>query len=731
MSRSVRSRVSVDAASRSRASRTEHGLSLATMRADTQRVRIRVRGVVQGVGFRPYVYRLAQSLGLGGVVFNDATGVTIEIEGAASAMDAFSRRLPLELPPLARCDGIECHAIGLEGESAFRIIAQRGEHAGQVDAFSLIAPDTTSCDDCVRELLDATNRRYRYPFINCTNCGPRFTIVRSIPYDRVNTTMHEFTMCAWCAAEYSDPNNRRFHAQPNACPVCGPSVRLVSNRGEAIPRAAGDERDDVARTAGVLTSGGIIAIKGIGGYHLACLAADEQAVARLRERKHRPDKPFAIMVVDAEAAEEIAIFGEEERELLVSRARPIVLAAARVDAVRERVARSVAPRHRELGIMLPYSPLHYLLLRDIGQALVMTSGNLSDEPLAFDDADALARLGEIADAFLVHNRAIERPVDDSVVRVVGVGEQRQRMTVRRSRGYVPSALPLPSTLKASTLACGAQLKNTYAIGVEQSAWLGPHLGDLDGFDTYEAYRAGIARDEVSFGVEIERITCDAHPNYQSTQYGRERAALEDHAVCDVQHHHAHFAAALAERGEHGEAIGVIFDGTGLGDPEQGGGIWGGEIVVGHAASSRRVAHLSPVPLPGADTAVREPWRMACAWLSAADPARADEVPRALRSSVQRDEWARVRRLCERHAGTSVAPWTTSIGRLFDAIAALCGIAPRVSYEGQAAVELEALADHACDNRYDIPIVENAHSSKMMFDGRVLVRAVVDDLERGV
>jgi hydrogenase maturation protein HypF len=692
---------------------------------DVQRLRLRVRGVVQGVGFRPYVFRLAESLGVAGFVQNDVDAVAIEIEGSAGSLATFTARLSRELPPLAECHTIEAEAIAILREDAFRILHSGATRDARTHPFALIAPDAATCDDCLRELFDPTDRRYRYPFINCTNCGPRFTIVEDVPYDRANTTMRAFTMCESCAAEYADPRDRRFHAQPNACARCGPSVTLSQSADAAFAALATASAVDSA--AALLRAGAIVAVKGVGGYHLACLANDANAVARLRERKRRPDKPFAIMAASVEDAERFAVFSGAERALLVSRERPIVLVAARADAP---VAANIAPRLRELGIMLPYSPLHHLLLRDAGAPLVMTSGNLSGEPLAYDDDDALRRLSSIADGFLVHDRPIARPVDDSVVRVIDEGESVRRLTVRRARGYTPAPMPLPGALDEPTLAVGGQLKNTYAFGAGRSAWIGPHLGDLDGLDTFAAFRAGIDGDARRLGVQVSAIVRDTHPEYQSSRYAEARAADEALSVKTVQHHHAHFAACLAEHNVNGDAVGVIFDGTGLGDAEQGGGVWGGELLVGNAAASRRVAHLWPVALPGGEAAIREPWRMACAWLVATDPALAERVPTALVGRVEQRRWQQVRRLCEREAGTSVAPWTTSVGRLFDAVAALAGIAPVTSYEGQAAIELEAVANERQSQQYEIPIAEDV-TRRLVFDAREMMRRIVRDMSDGV
>jgi len=702
------------------------------MNPSVVRRRLRVDGTVQGVGFRPYVYRLARSLELRGFVRNDAHAVVVEVEGAADAVERFARQLPLDAPPLAMCGTIVSETIASRSDLVFRILESASAVPSDAEArMSAIAPDVATCDDCIAELFDPANRRFRYPFINCTNCGPRFTIVRGIPYDRARTTMRDFRLCEACAAEFDEPENRRFHAQPNACDQCGPRARLVDKTGSPIAETT-RQRDAVACTADLLLAGAIVAIKGIGGYHLACLAGDPVAVDRLRALKRRPDRPFALMAPDLESAECLVVMNARERESLCSRSRPIVLAARRSHAP---VAESVAPRHRELGVMLPYTPLHHVLLRDVGQALVMTSGNLSNEPIAYRDANAFERLGEIADAFLVHDREIERPVDDSIVRVVNVAGNEQTMIVRRSRGYVPAALPLPARVRETAAACGAQLKNTYAFATGRSSWIGPHLGDLESYETYRAFKDGIDADEARLGLKVDVLVHDFHPEYASTKYATLRADSETLGAFGVQHHHAHFAACLAEHDETGPAIGVIFDGTGLGDAEQGGGVWGGEILVGDVRASRRAAHLWPVVMPGGERAISEPWRMACAWLTAAGGRNHPPLPRLLEGKVSRMAWENVARLCRSgmrgEVAESVAPITTSAGRLLDAIAAVCGFAPTVTYEGQAAIELEAVADRAERQRYEIWIVEDRSNGRLVLDVRDLLRAVVRDLQAGV
>ncbi len=658
------------------------------------RTRARVQGTVQGVGFRPFVYRLAHEQGLAGYVLNDERGVLLEVEGDAASVERFLTRLRREAPPLAEIERVDSEAVRVTGEDGFRILASRGGGEPQTP----VTPDSAMCEECVAELLDPRDRRHRYPFINCTNCGPRFTIVRGVPYDRPLTTMAAFTMCRECAREYHDPADRRFHAQPNACPRCGPRAWL---HGIAA-------RDPIAALAEQLGRGAIAAIKGIGGFHLACDAADEHAVTLLRARKHREDKPFALMVGDLETARRLVALDDRAESLLCSPARPIVLAPRRRGAP---VARAVAPVGRELGLMLPYSPLHHLLLRDCARPLVMTSGNLSDEPIAFKDDDALARLAPIADLILLHDREIHARTDDSVVRAGA--------TIRRSRGYVPARLALPIPARRPLLACGAQQKNTFCVAKGPHAWVSHHVGDLEHYPALEAFKAGVEHFERLFAVAPEVVAHDLHPDYASTAFATSCPGVE---LVGVQHHHAHLAACLAEHGERGPAVGAIFDGTGYGSD---GTVWGGELLVGDLSDFERAGHLWPVRLPGGERAVREPWRMACAWLLAAvgDGAQA---PAALAASVDPRSWAAVQRL----AATGLAsPLTSSVGRLFDAVAALCGLRTAVNYEGQAAVELEAAIDPAEHGAYPLPIARDGE--RLVLDARATIRAVLTDVQDDV
>ena len=690
------------------------------------RVRARIEGTVQGVGFRPYVYRLADELGVAGHVLNDSRGVVVEVEAPEETVERFLARLPAEAPPLATVERVTSERLEELGEQGFAI---RESPAGG-EPRAAVTPDSATCDDCLAEIFDPADRRHRYPFTNCTNCGPRFSIVRDVPYDRPATTMAGFTMCAACRAEYEDPADRRFHAQPNACPECGPRLRLAYAGGGTFDDPGA--RDAIDAAARALREGAIVAVKGIGGFHLACIAADEDTVADLRGRKHREDKPFALMAPDLAKARELVWMGPAEEALLLGRERPIVLARRRPDAA---VAPSVAPGAPELGVMLPYSPLHHLLLSDLGEALVLTSGNVSDEPIAYEDDDACARLAQIADLFLLHDRPIETRTDDSVVRLV----DGRPLFLRRSRGYVPASVPLTVDCGRHLLACGAELKNTFAVAKDGRAWVGHHVGDLKNYETLRSFTTGIAHFERLFAVEPEAVAHDLHPEYLSTKHARE---LERVKLMGVQHHHAHLAACLAEHGEAGQAIGAIFDGTGYGED---GTVWGGELLLGGLQDFERVGLLLPVRMPGGDAAVRQPWRMACAWLSAAyDDSR--PLPRALRGRVKPDAWRQVAEL----ARTGLAsPLTSSVGRLFDAVAALCGVRVEVNYEGQAAIELEAAVEPAESGAYPLPVAgapaargggpeardsapaDRAADALLVLDARPTVRAVVRDLDRGV
>jgi hydrogenase maturation protein HypF len=596
-----------------------------------ERRRIRVRGVVQGVGFRPFVYRLASGRDLSGFVLNDGNGVLIEVEGRCEALDSFARALRTEAPPLARVGEIVAEPLPTVGGRGFRI-----ESSAVSAQTALIPADVSTCDDCLRELFDPADRRYRYPFINCTNCGPRFTIVRSVPYDRPRTTMAGFRLCTECRGEYEDPLDRRFHAEPVCCPACGPRLSLP-----------------VEEALGLLRGGAILAIKGLGGYHLACDARNEETVARLRARKHREDKPFALMTNDPES---LGTLEPAEAQLLRARERPIVLVRASAGA---QLAPSVAPGSSWLGLMLPYTPLHHLLVAGFDGPLVMTSGNASDEPIAFDDTDARERLGAIADDFLTHDRPIHRRCEDSVARAA--------FPIRRSRGYAPAALRLPVAARRVLLATGAEQKSTFCMVRGGDAFLSPHLGDLDGELAYRAFHDDLALYLEMLNVRPELIAHDLHPEYLSTKW----ALDQDAELLGVQHHHAHAAACLAEHGEQGPALALVFDGTGYGTD---GTLWGGELLRCDLGRFERLAGLDPTPLPGGAAAIREPWRVGALQLELAG--RPVPWPR----------WPDVRKSLSINA-----PHASGMGRLFDAVAAILGLRDTATYEGQAAVELEQLA----------------------------------------
>ncbi len=660
-----------------------------------RRVRLRVEGTVQGVGFRPHVHRLAGELCLAGWVRNDHRGVIAEVEGDPLAVESFLRRVSDDAPPLARIERVLVVDAAATGEAGF--VITESESGGGADTF--VAPDAATCQDCLRELADPADRRFRYPFVNCTNCGPRYTIVRGVPYDRPLTTMAAFAMCPACQAEYDDPRDRRFHAQPNACPACGPRARLLDAEGREVPGVD----DAIAATAAALGRGAIVAVKGLGGYHLACRAADAHAVGELRSRKHREDRPFALLTADLTGARALVHLSGAAEALLLAPERPIVLAPRRDGSA---VADAVAPGHPELGVMLAYTPLHHLLAGDVGDPLVFTSANVSDEPIAYRDEEALRRLGSIADLFLVHDRPIHTRVDDSVVR--------PGMILRRSRGHVPRALVLPVPTERHLLACGAELKSTFCLARQERAWLSHHVGDLKNVETLTSYGEGVELLARLFAVVPEVVAHDLHPDYLSTRFALGREGVQTLAV---GHHHAHLAACLAEHGETGSAVGAIFDGAGLG-PD--GTVWGGELLAGSLASYERAGHLWPVRLPGGDRAVRQPWRMACAWLVAAlgePPA----LPATMAGGVAPQAWRGVSEMVR--TGLS-SPLTTSAGRLFDAVAALCGLRTEVTYEGQAAIELEAACDPTERGAYELPVEGG------VLDARALVRAVVRDIEAG-
>ena len=629
--------------------------------------------MVQGVGFRPFVRNLAARLGLAGFVGNDASGVFIEVEGDGEQLSAFLSDLEDKAPPLSVIDRVLTRPLGVRGTVGFEIVASNATGERQ----ALVSSDTATCAECLTELFDPANRRYKYPFINCTNCGPRFTIVRDVPYDRPNTTMASFVMCSECQREYEGPDDRRYHAQPTCCPQCGPTLSLIGPRGHVL--AVG--RHALAGAVERLRSQQVVAIKGLGGYHLAVIASSETAAAYLRARKHREDKPFAVMVKDLETGRSLCELGITDEELLTSPAHPIVLAHRRKGLEGASIASSVAPGNRYLGLMLPYTPLHHLIAGPVGEPFVLTSGNVSDEPIAYEDEDALKRLGGIADAFLVHDRAVHIRTDDSVTRSV----RGQAVVVRRSRGYVPKPLAVPCDFARPVLACGAELKNTFCLAKGNRAFVSHHIGDLENYETLRSFRDGIEHFCRLFDIYPETVAHDLHPEYMSTKYALDREGVD---LVGVQHHHAHIVSCLADNLETGPVIGVAFDGLGYGDD---GTLWGGEILVADLERYQRAGHLVPVAMPGGTAAIKQPWRMAASYL---DLAFAGPPPAAL-SVVKRheDQWGSVVALAR--SGTA-SPMTSSAGRLFDAVAAIVCGRDGINYEGQAAIDLEQLADPGRD-----------------------------------
>ncbi len=676
---------------------------------------LRVRGIVQGVGFRPFVYHLATSLGLTGFVLNSSSGVTIEIEGPVAALDGFVVRLEQQPPPLARIEQITVAELQPLGEGSFVI----KESTPEAEEFVLVSPDVATCDDCYRDFTDPKNRRFGYPFTNCTNCGPRYTIIRDIPYDRPATTMAPFQMCEACAAEYHDPRDRRFHAQPNACGDCGPSLMLASSDSLSPGTVLAFDKTEAAlpiirKVRELLRAGRIVAIRGLGGFHLACDAQNAAAVKLLRERKKRSDKPFAVMARDAESVEQFCIVLREERVALTSRTRPIVILPRRPDSP---LPEHIAPGNNTVGVMLPYTPLHYLLFGESSDApaeflaLVMTSGNISEEPIVTSNEEAIARLRSVADTFLFHNRDIYMRADDSVVRTF---EDKERV-LRRSRAYVPNALDL-GTSTIELLACGGELKNTFCLTKRNYAILSQHIGDLENYETLQFFEETLANLKKLFRVEPRAVAHDLHPLYISTRYA---LALDGLPKAGVQHHHAHIASCMAENGLRDKVIGVAFDGTGYGTD---GKIWGGEFLVADFARFERRAHFRYVPLPGGDVAIRQPWRAALTYVRDAIPGKF--LPIAFEGVRDRDV-AVVRTMLERNLNTVD---TSSCGRLFDAVASLCGLRHEINFEGQAAIELEMIASPSIGEHYGFDI---AASEPWQIDFRPMIAAIVDEVNGGV
>jgi hydrogenase maturation protein HypF len=650
------------------------------------RLEIRVRGIVQGVGFRPFVYNLAKALQLTGYVLNSSAGVLIEVEGEPAQLDRFQCELRENPPPLAQIEEMEIARLKPAGDAAF-VIRESVEQPGQL---APVSPDVATCADCLRDFQTPGNRRFGYPFTNCTNCGPRYTITRMIPYDRPLTTMACFPMCQACLREYQDPADRRFHAQPNACPDCGPSLTL-----------------SLETTRQLLHQGRIVAIKGLGGFHLVCDPFNDAAVRLLRERKKRSDKPFALMVPDVAAAEKLCFVSDAERAALSSIRRPIVILARRPDAP---ISQALAPGNNTLGVMLPYTPLHHLLFDGSFPALVMTSGNLSEEPIVTGNREAAGRLHSIADAFLFHNRDIHTRVDDSVTRVFA-GKER---VLRRSRGYAPHPVTLSFPV-AEILACGAELKNTFCLTKQHYAFLSQHIGDLENYETLVFYRETLERMQQLFRIAPSAVAYDLHPQYLSTKLALE---MTDVQQIGVQHHHAHIASCMAENGITDKVIGVAFDGTGFGTD---GKIWGGEFLIADFTGFERRAHFRYVPLAGGDRAVREPWRLGLSYLLDTFGAQLSTLDLPLFRRVPAKKIATVRSMIERRINTIE---TSAAGRLFDAVASIVGVRDEVNFEAQAAIELESCALSGVDAIYPFEITAG---EAWQIDVRPMIEQIVRDV----
>ena len=707
---------------------------------------IQVKGIVQGVGFRPFVYRTAKKYLVNGWVLNATDGVFIHAEAETELLDGFVWELSENAPAAAHVEEIDLKEVPLQDFTTFEI---RFSDAAEVERTTLVSPDLATCDDCVRELFDPNDRRYRYPFINCTNCGPRFTIIERLPYDRKSTSMKEFPMCPTCAAEYADPLDRRFHAQPDACFECGPHVswRARADAGELTAPIWGNTREEsdaiFARAAAALAGGAVVAVKGLGGFHLVCDANNPRAVATLRARKRREGKAFAVMMRDVGDARRVCAVDAAEEAVLSSPQRPIVLLRKLPGA---RLAPGLADKLPELGVMLPYTPVQHLLMHDFAAAwdgdvppmLVMTSGNLHDEPIVTDDEEACAKLACVADAILGNDRAIRARYDDSVVRVIRAGSGGEAIQViRRARGFAPVPTPLDSSF-ASVFAAGPEQKNTFSVTRKGEAFVSQHVGDMENAETYDAWLAAKARYETLFELRPALLACDRHPEYLSTKWAREEAAARGLPLVEVQHHHAHIASVLGENKLDGPVCGIAFDGTGYGAD---GAIWGGEVLLANRRDFERFANFAYVPMPGGAAAVKHPLRMAYGALWAFDllehPGAADALA-AL--GPQADLCGQ---MIERGINT---PHTSSVGRLFDAASALLGVCTEPLYEGEPAILLDAAAEGGGDEAYDpaadryvVDVVKNTagptstaqDTSVVVFDAAPLFRALLDDKAAGV
>ena len=700
------------------------------------RSKIKITGIVQGVGFRPFVYGLAKDLGLKGWVRNTSAGVDIDVEGNHTKIDHFLKTLNNGAPPLSRIDTLDVDYGEPKGFNSFDIL-----HSESIPgAFIPISPDVSICDDCLRELFDPDDPRYLYPFINCTNCGPRFSIIKDIPYDRPLTTMGVFEMCEFCMNEYQDPLNRRFHAQPVACPNCGPHVWLEESGGKNTHLHQKDAIDAVIQ---LLKIGKIISIKGLGGFHLACDATNLEAVKELRNRKLRVDKPFALMMADIETVRNHCFVNNAEETILLSRERPIVLLERKPGSD---VSIFVAPNQNTLGVMLPYTPLHYLLFGDPNDrkgtksypsALVMTSGNLSEEPIAYKNQEAIEHLNNLADAYLMHNRDIHMRTDDSVVRL-GIADKQKKVNecnqkhppfmIRRSRGYAPDSISLP--FKACrVLAVGPELKNSFCLLNDRYAFLSHHIGDMENYETFKSFEEGIEHYEKLFRIEPEVLACDLHPNYLSSRYAFERANENGLPLFKIQHHHAHIASCMVDNGLSSDhtVLGISFDGTGLGSDDA---IWGGEFLISDYLGYQRFAHLEYSPIPGGDAAIKKPYKLALAQLWHHNIDWDDDLFPV--KAACGDELTLIHSMLEKNINS---PLTSSIGRLFDSVSSLIGVRNGINYEAQAAIELEAIVDHYESKSYPFEIIKSKRQDKVddkqikpiILGTKTLFQSIIEDL----
>jgi len=679
------------------------------------RIRIQITGTVQGVGFRPFIYNLAKKYKLKGFCLNDSRGILIEVQG--EMIDRFIEEIKTSSPPLSRIEELTSRILADEVSYKDFSIRESVSHEG---SFTLVSPDIATCHDCIKELFDPMDRRYHYPFINCTNCGPRYSITKNIPYDRSNTTMAHFTMCETCENEYHNPVNRRFHAQPNACTVCGPQLMLLNNEGFAV-----QTQDPISTVCTLLEDGKIVAVKGLGGYHIACDATSHNVVSTLRKRKHRDDKSFAVMINDLDTIKQLCYVNKKEETLLSSPQRPIVLLRKKVKYV---IADNVATDNNYLGVMLPYTPLHYLLIAESNAPLVMTSGNPSNEPIVYNDNNALLKLSAIADYFLVHDRDIFMRCDDSVVKVV----EDKEMIIRRSRGYAPFPVRLQYAFPKPVLACGTFLKNTFCLARGNHAFLSHHIGDLDNAETLDSFATSIEHYKSLFNIKPEVIAYDLHPEYLSTRYAL--AQRDDMIKIGVQHHHAHIVSCMAENGIHHKVIGVAFDGLGYGDD---GNFWGGEFFVADLSGYERAGHLDYVPMPGGEQAIKEPWRMAISYLYRIYGENLYNLSHLhplifINNGTKYKKSEIILKMLSQKIN---APLTSSMGRLFDGVASIIGLQHIANYEGQAAIRLESIADVYTTSFYpfEININDNTacNSSVCIIRWQKIIESILDDLKNNI